>query len=394
EQEEEILLARSTIERFRSSPEEIYKLGLSFRDGKWKNLQKLDQLNFALECFKIYLLTNTKNPKVMHNLGNINFRLYEYNCDYLTDSKDKSSFLWRAFNYYFASWAQGLSASKNNIKIIFDRLEKEPKFKSKTPGFYTFFIAFFASLQEKKFESIILKNFANAFVGNPTLSTEIVQQMLERFKNNFESLKMRDFDLFMADFVQTLNLTPEDLEEFLIPGFLLKENNNIALKIQRQTTDRDLVVFVGRSLSWVEEIYKRRFPERNILNVPFSLLNRGYDLDIKTIDDLKMLKMDTEIEHYKSYLDSLGFGVEGDLYKNYNRIILVDFITSGSTLNIFRAILESLNPNLKDKMKAFLCSRYDISRHNFFKFSGVPFEVILLSAEFCSHRSFKYGPSS
>lgn len=394
DQEEAIFLARSTIERFRLVPEEIYKLGLSFRDGKWKNLPKLDQLNFALECFKIYVLTNTKNSKASHNIGNINFRLYEYHCNHQTEIENRLSYLEGAFVYYYFAWNQGEALSKKNMKIMLNRLEKEPHLKSTMPSLYMFFVSFLSSLQEEKFRKMVLKNFANAFVGNSTLSTEIVQQMLERCKNNFESLMPRDFDLFMADFVQILNLTPDDLDEFLIPDSLLKENYTIALKLYQQTTDRDLVVFVGRSLPWVEEIYKNCFPNRDILNIPFSLLNRGYDLDINTINDLKILKMDTEIEHYKSYLESLGFGIEGDLYKNYDRIILVDFISSGSTLNIFRAIMEDLNLNVKNKMKAFLCSRYDISRHNFFKFSGIPFEVIQISPAFCNHRSFKYGPSS
>ncbi|MDP3532286.1 MAG: hypothetical protein Q8S31_03250 [Alphaproteobacteria bacterium] len=394
EQEEAISLSKSTIERFRLSPDKLYKLGLSFRNGEWENLPELDQLKNALECFKTYHAMNTKNSKASHNVGNINFRLYEYHCNRQTEIENRLSYLEGAFVYYFLAWNQGEALSKKNIKIMLNRLDKEPHLKSTMPSLYMFFVSFLSSLQEKKFRKMMLKNFANAYIGRNTPSTQIVKKMIDYCKNNFDALNNRQLDLWVADYVQTLNLTPEDLEEFLIPDSLLQENYDIALQIQQQTTDQNLIVFVGRSLPWVMEMYKNCFPNRNILNVPFSLLNRGYDLDIKTVDDLKLLKMDTEIEYYKSYLDSLGFGVEGDLYKNYNRIVLVDFIASGSTLSIFRAIMEDLNPNLKDGIKVILCSRYDTSSHKLFKFSGIPFEIILLSPEFCNHRSFKYGPSS
>jgi hypothetical protein len=332
--------------------------------------------------------------KASHNYANICFRLYEYHCDHPSKIEERGDYLLEAFSYYFLAWHAGIETSKKNIKLILDRLKNEPKFATKSPGLYLFFVVFFSSIQEKKFKKIVLEELANAFVGLNAKTRFVVQNMIQKCETSFESLTINDLNKFMAEFVHALSLSPQDLEEFLIPETMLTECNHVAEEIYTKTTDKDLVIFVGRSLAWPMDIFQKRFPERNILHIPFSLLERGYGIKITNPQDLQNLGIDAEIESYKNYLLSLGFGPDGNLHQKYDNIILADYVASGTSMNVFRFILQSLHPDLEHKMKAILCKISESNEAHFTFLLGLRPEFINLSSDFCLFRSVKYGPNS
>lgn len=367
------------------TPLEKYNLGRALRKGEdiWRDLPEKERLIKACEIFSECSKLDYYG-KSMHEFGMCSYQLATI------DSTNSFIYLTDAFRGFFKAWENDVIQGRNNIKNLLDQLNKKIIHANHPPYLYLLTGAFSDLLTKyasQGYPLLVLSHFFERTVDIPRLKPEI----LERINLGLASEKPTAFYSLINDFFMNECVAEKAKQDLPLDKNLIKESFGIAKEIQKKTSDRDAIVFIGRSLPWVQIMLEEMCPTRKIINLPFSLTSKGKDKSIASFSDLSLLGIDEEIEAYQNYLRSLGFGIEGSLDRDYERFIFVDVSFTGTSIKIFDAILRGVRgDDSTEKIVYFPCIlQQDVS--DIFGASQKKIQTILISQNMMISRSYKYG---
>lgn len=150
-----------------------------------------------------------------------------------------------------------------------------------------------------------------------------------------------DTDNFTYEKLKNKKFTAKEIDDSLFSSKTLKENDRVAKELHKHLDKKTLSVFIGRSVEWILEHYKRLYPESPYLHLPGSGLYNINRLD----SDYKQITPEEAIEGYKRFV---AFKLK-DFFetKKYSSITLIDRTESGDSIFALMSLLNELNPSLE-----------------------------------------------